>query len=247
VFLVGIIPALLVVWIRRAVPETHEWQEAKASRAGMKAPGVLQLFEGPTRRITVFTILVCASALSAWWAFMFWVPQHMRNLPEVRDWSAQQKTQLASFTYFLMIVVSIGGNFFAGLLAKLMGYRWAIFVMFVGFFTAMIGSFIVPRDYHSMLWWVPTVGFFSGVFGLFTMYLPPLFPTLLRTTGAGFSYNIGRLAAAAGTIIFGLFATVGGGNNDFRMPLLYASFLFIPAMLGALMLPELDDRKAVNG
>jgi hypothetical protein len=78
------------------------------------------------------------------------------------------------------------------------------------------------------------------------MYLPPLFPTLLRTTGAGFSYNIGRLAAAAGTIIFGLFAKVGSGTNDFRMPLLCAGFLFIPATLGALMLPELDDSAVVN-
>jgi len=77
------------------------------------------------------------------------------------------------------------------------------------------------------------VGFFSGVFGLFTMYLPPLFPTLLRTTGAGFCYNIGRIAAAFGTVIFGLFAPVG----DFRHALLYAGFLFPVAMTLALLLP----------
>ena len=44
---------------------------------------------------------------------------------------------------------------------------------------------------------------------LFMMYLPPLFPVLLRTTGAGFCYNIGRIAAAAGTVIFGMFLKVG--------------------------------------
>jgi hypothetical protein len=57
------------------------------------------------------------------------------------------------------------------------------------------------------------------------MYLPPLFPTLLRTTGAGFCYNIGRIAAALGTVFFGLFSKVG----DYRLALLYAGFLFIPA------------------
>ena len=57
------------------------------------------------------------------------------------------------------------------------------------------------------------------------MYLPPLFPTLLRTTGAGFCYNIGRIAAAAGTVFFGLFCKVG----DYRLALLYAGFLFLPA------------------
>jgi hypothetical protein len=72
------------------------------------------------------------------------------------------------------------------------------------------------------------------VFGLFTMYLPPLFPTLLRTTGAGFCYNIGRVAAAAGTVVFGLYAQVG----DFRLALLYDGFLFLPAMVVALLMPE---------
>ncbi|HEY8665797.1 MAG TPA: MFS transporter [Tepidisphaeraceae bacterium] len=245
VFLVGIIPALLVAWIRRSVPETHEWQAAKASR-GADSPGIMQLFEGSVRRITGWTVLVCATSLTAWWAFMFWVTQHVQNLPDVRAWTPFEKTQLASRTFFLLIFVSIAGNFFAGALAKVLGYRWAICLMFLGFFCAMMGAFAVPRDHVSMLVWAPTVGFFSGVFGLFTMYLPPLFPTLLRTTGAGFSYNIGRLAAAAGTIIFGFFAKVGGGTNDFRLPLLCAGFLFIPATLGALMLPELDDRKVVD-
>ena len=77
------------------------------------------------------------------------------------------------------------------------------------------------------------MGFASGVFGLFTMYLPPLFPTLLRTTGAGFSYNIGRLAAAVGTVLFGLLAPVG----DFRLALLADGVLFLLAAGLALTLP----------
>jgi hypothetical protein len=98
----------------------------------------------------------------------------------------------------------------------------------------MSWTYAFPRDHQSMLIWSPIVGFFSGIFGLFTMYLPPLFPTLLRTTGAGFCYNIGRIAAAAGTVFFGIFSKVG----DFRTTLMYASFLFIPAAIVALFLPE---------
>ena len=109
--------------------------------------------------------------------------------------------------------------------------------MCLGFFFAVFGTYCVPRGYKSILLWIPWVGFFSGVFGLFTMYLPPLFPVLLRTTGAGFSYNIGRIAAACGTIIFGLFAQV-----DFRKALLCVSFLFLPAMIVVLFMPE--DRDA---
>jgi hypothetical protein len=86
-----------------------------------------------------------------------------------------------------------------------------------------------------MAWfWMPLVGFFSGVFGLFTMYLPPLFPVLLRTTGAGFCYNIGRLAAAAASLVFGLAAPVG----DYRLALLSASALTLAATLWTLRLPD---------
>jgi hypothetical protein len=74
------------------------------------------------------------------------------------------------------------------------------------------------------------------------MCLPPLFPTLLRTTGAGFCYNFGRIAAAAGTIFFGIFRKVG----DVSEVLFYAGILFIPAALIALLLPEPKDAEPVS-
>jgi hypothetical protein len=89
--------------------------------------------------------------------------------------------------------------------------------------------------------WFPLIGFCQGVFGLFTMYLPPLFPTLLRTTGAGFCYNIGRVAAAFGTVFFGYFSTVGETLGDYRAALLYAGFLFLPAAGAAMLMPNTKD------
>ena len=236
VFLVGILPALLVFWIRRSVPEPEEWHTAKA-KAGDSGPGVGALFGGHIRRTTLLTILICGSSLTAWWAFMFWNQQHLRNLPELSTWSVKDREQLISRAFFTVISSSIFGNFLAAWLARLLGYRKSISLMCLGFFFAMFGAYCVPRDHQSLLLWTTAVGFFSGVFGLFTMYLPPLFPTLLRTTGAGFCYNIGRVAAAFGTVFFGLFSQVG----DFRSALLYASFLFLPAALTVLFMPELSD------
>ena len=66
------------------------------------------------------------------------------------------------------------------------------------------------------------------------MYLPPLFPTLLRTTGAGFCYNIGRTVAAGGTVLFGVYTSVA----DRRVALYYSGFLFVPAIAISFFLPE---------
>ena len=234
VFLVGVIPAFLVFWIRRNVPEPEEWRAAKAA-ANHREPRMRDLFGPRILRTTLLTVGVCGAALSAWWAFMFWHAQHLRNLPELAAWAVPAREQLVSKAFFLIIGVSIVGNFFAGWLARSFGYRRSLIAMFAGLFAAMQGAFIVPHGWQALAYfWFPAVGFFSGVFGLFTMYLPPLFPTLLRTTGAGFCYNIGRIAAAAGTVCFGLFARVG----DFRLALFYASFLLVIAITVSFFLSE---------
>jgi len=233
VFLVGILPAFLVFWIRRRVPEPAEWRAAR-DRA-QEVPRVSDLFRGPVRIVTFKTIAVCAFSLTAWWAFMFWHPQHLRNLPELQDWARADRERLVTRAFFVLIAASLVGNFFSGWLARRFGYRRSIAWMCFALGLSMVGGFATTRTASELVsLWLPLVGFFSGVFGLFTMYMPPLFPTLLRTTGAGFCYNIGRIAAAFGTVFFGLFAPVG----DFRHALVYVGLLLLPATALALTLPE---------
>ncbi len=236
VFLVGILPALIVLWIRRAVPEPEEWHAAK-QRSTAAAPRFLDLFRGDVRRITLLCLIVCTFALSAHWAFMFWHKQHLRNLPDVLLWTEEQRTQFASRMLWLLMLTSIAGNFLAGLLARLVRYRTAIAILFLGYFAAMFWTYSQPRGRGEIWYGIAATGLCQGAFALFTMYLPPLFPTLLRTTGAGFCYNIGRIMAGVGTVFFGMFSQVG----DHRMALLYSSFLFIPAALFAWALPEPPD------
>ena len=165
---------------------------------------------------------------------MFWHPQHLRALPELASWTGPEKQKLVTKAFFLVIAVSIVGNFFASWMAKMLGYRRAILLCFTGFIAAFLATYAVARTVAELLFWLPFIGFFSGVFGLFTMFLPPLFPTLLRTTGAGFCYNIGRIVAAAGTVVFGIYS----GVSDLRIALLVVGVLFIPAMIIAFFLPE---------
>ena len=131
VFLVGILPALIVFWIRKSVPEPTEWVAAKHARAQTAAenphhpppkhPPLGDLFKKPHR---VFdhrphAASVCAlCGLTAWWAFMFWINKLLRGLPDMQRLSDTEVAHLVSINFFILIGVSIPGNFFASALGE---------------------------------------------------------------------------------------------------------------------------------
>jgi MFS family permease len=230
IFLIGILPALVTLWIRKAVPETEEWVRA---REGQPVPRVSELF-GPAVRGTTWRVLaICSISLTAHWTFLFWQQKHVLSLPEISSLSKEGRDSALVVALMWIMFGSLIGNFMAGALAKLVGYRAAIASLMFGYFAIMTISFCTTWSWEATKWQFAVIGAFQGVFSLFTMCLPPLFPILLRTTGAGFCYNIGRIVAAAGTVFFGIFVKV----NDFRQALLYAGFLFVPSTLVSLMLP----------
>src|SRR5262249_4155983 len=156
---------------------------------GPVPPGVIELFRGPVLRTTLLTLLVCSLALTAHWAFLFWNTQQLRNLPDLVSWTEGQRSEFVSKVTFLIMVSSVVGNFFAALLARWLGYRWAIAALCLGYSLSMAAAYGVARDHEALVYFLMPIGVCQGVFALFTMYMPPLFPTLLRTTGAGFCYN----------------------------------------------------------
>ena len=235
IFLVGVFPALIVLWIRRAVPETEEWHAARAGSE--KPPGLTDLFRGTAAKTTWIVLAICGVSLTAHWTFMFWQQKYIRDLPEVRDLSSAGQNRAAVIALMVLMAGSILGNYAAAAVARAVGYRKAV-VSFCLIYGVVMGvTFLEARAHLAVLIGFFFIGLCQGVFGLFTMCLPPLFPTLLRTTGAGFCYNIGRLIAAGGTVFFGLFTKVG----DVRQALLYAAILFIPAAGLACWLPEPKD------
>ncbi len=231
IFLIGILPALLTLWIRKAVPETEAWTEA---RKGQEVPKTSALFSPAVRGVTWRVMIICAVSLTAHWTFLFWQQKHVLSLPEISMLDKAGKDGALVTALMWIMFGSLIGNYIAGGLAKIMGYRNAIVGMMLAYFAAMYLSFSQPWSWEVTKWQFALIGACQGVFGLFTMCLPPLFPVLLRTTGSGFCYNIGRIVAAAGTVFFGIFVKVG----DFRTALLYAGFLFVPAALFSFMLPS---------
>jgi MFS family permease len=233
IFLVGVLPALLVLWIRRAVPETEAWHAARGQARG-PAPGIRDLFRPPVAQVTWPVLAICALSLTAHWTFLFWQQANVRQLPEIAALTPAEKNNYTTTALFLLMAGSIAGNYFAGWLAKLFGYRRAVTGLLAAYGVTMLLTYWRQPEWATLKPAFLLLGVCQGVFALFTMCLPPLFPVLLRTTGAGFCYNFGRIVSAAGVVFFGIFTTVG----DTRRALFYASFLFLPATLVALRLPE---------
>jgi MFS family permease len=230
VFLIGVVPALLTLWIRRAVPETEAWHEAK-QHAQTQPSGVLDLFRGGILRTTLLTLAVCGLGLSAHWAFIFWYGQHLRTLPEFVALDVSERTRVVTFAMTMVMIASIVGNFVAAAIARKLGYRKSITLLFLLYGLSMIWCYHTEREMAAMWPFLIVIGMSQGVFGLFTMYLPPLFPVLVRTTGAGFCYNFGRISAAIGTVLFIYF-------KDYGSALFGAGLLFLLAAVVAWFLPE---------
>jgi MFS family permease len=104
--------------------------------------------------------------------------------------------------------------------------------MCVGSLVMLPVTFLTPRSYASVLLLLPLLGFFNnGIFSGFPIYLPELYPTRLRATGAGFCFNIGRVLASAGPRLTGFLVTALGsfGRAVSAIGLIY--------LVGLLILP----------
>jgi hypothetical protein len=101
---------------------------------------------------------------------------------------------------------------------------------------ALLAAFGLPMDPHTRLYMYFPIGLsVFGVFGSFTYYLPELYPTRLRGTGPGFTYNVGRLVAAIGPFLVGAIAARGVNALDTAMEVLF--FVGFVPIAGLALIP----------
>ncbi len=219
VFLAGLVPVLLALLVRVFVRESSHWTR-EAARA--RPPSPVELFGAGLRRRTLSGIALAASAVIAWWGCNAFIPLLGSTLAAESaagaGLSADFTQQLAeSWKAFAATAFNVGG--FAGALAalvlgKLLSRRRMYFAYFMFSALALFAAFgldLAPLVRMSMLLLVGAGVF--GVFGTFPFYLPELFPSRLRASGAGLCYNIGRLIAAAGPLIVGAISAHAGGSS----------------------------------
>lgn len=239
VFLVGVLPAFLTVWIRYAVPEPEEWKRAAAEK---EHPPVSVLFSRQLWRTTVLTMVLTSIALTTVWAFLFFGPAAVRKMPEVQDWEPSRVAHLVSNITIAYLLINIAANYFATYLAKLLGHRRAFVLLMAASLAVFLIGFSRPITLDNVYWIFGFVSFFAlGLFGIFPLYIPLLFPTLVRTLGAGFTYNVGRLVAAGGTLAAGWVSAQAGGEGR---AMFYVGFLYIAGIAVALFIPEVPESEA---
>ena len=233
VFLVGLIPALFTLWIRKAVPEPEAWHEARQNQV---MPKVTDLFKKGVRHITFVTLALAATTLTTIWVFFFFVPQVIQKHPDVASLSKEQITHLVMNVTIIYALWNIAGNYCSAYLARWVGYKKFFLISFgTGMFCLLYG-FNGPRPLGEQILWIYATVFFAGsVFAVFPLYIPPLFPTLLRTTGAGFCYNFGRVIAAIGTLA----GAALWGKAEARDVIHAVGYMSIIGIVAALFAPEL--------
>lgn len=236
VFLIGILPAFATVWILRAVPEPEEW---RGERARSAMPPVTAIFRPGVLNRTVLALTFTGICLTTVWAFLYFVNPMLRGLPEVARLAKVEQDQLVMHVTIVFTLWTIVGNFFATYLAKFIGYRKAFAFLMAAALVCFYFGFGKPHPLGEVCWWLNAVSFFgTGIFATFPLYVPRLFPVLIRTTAAGFSYNFGRVMAGVGTLIGGQLTMLAGGPAKV---LWWVGFLYVPGFCVALFMPEPKD------
>jgi MFS family permease len=240
-FLCGVLPAFLTLWIRRKVEEPAIWSESRGARRGSLA----DLFRAPLRRRTVPATVLATAVLFGYWGLFTWLPGFL-SAPAEQGGAGLNVVRTSGF----MIAMQVGaffGYLAFGWLADRVGRRPA-FAWYVGIAAVVTPLYgLAPRwgGEVALLVLGPLVGFFgTGFFSLFGAMLAEIYPTAIRGLGQGFVYNFGRgLSALAPYAVGALGDTAGLGaalglNSAFFLAAAALVFL-LPETRGA-ALAEVD-------
>jgi MFS family permease len=239
VLIFGLLPAAFAIWVRTFVKEPERW-EAAAAKA--PPPRLRELFTPEIWPRTRSALLVALIALLTWWSCNAFIPVVVAGLAQAEalqlglDRTATSilteswKTQATT-------IFNLGG-LIGTLLTIPLAKRWGrkpMFAVYLGCSAISLlttfGLDLPPQVRLYMYFFIGLTVF--GIFGSFTFYLPELFPTRLRATGSGFTYNIGRVVAAAGPFFVGSVAAAGSGDPSVVLNTLFmVGFIPLIGLLG---------------
>ncbi len=214
-FLIGFVPVVLAIPVFLKLEEPEKWKAAKASGSTAKMGSMSELFGQPRwRRNTIVGMLLALSGVVGLWGIGFFTPDLIDQVfrKQFVGLSPQEiKGKLTFWKGMASLIQNTGAFFGVYAFARIthrLGRRptFAIFFVLAAFSTILTFWFL--NAFWQIFVLVPFMGFCQlALFGGYSIYLPELFPTRLRSTGTSFCYNVGRLVAAAGPLTLGLLSS----------------------------------------
>jgi MFS family permease len=202
VFFVGVLPALVTIWIRRSVKEPEIWHQNAATMP------LRSIFQGKLGRATLITASMNAASLFAWWGLFTWIPRFL-SLPVSKGGRGLNIVQTSEWTIIMQAGTALGYLSF-GYLADIFG-RKRVYIGFLLAAAVLVPLYAHTPNPHLLLLFGPIVGFFgTGFFSGFTIIASEAFPTAVRGTAMGVVYNIGRFLGAGSPYLIGYITDISG-------------------------------------
>lgn len=250
-FLAGITPAFLTVYIRAKLKESHHFQEAQHERklAENKAEhertdeerkilrsGFAEIFQGENLRKTVVVSCLTSTAIITWWAVVAWIPAWINQI------TGALAVEERSYAMFVKDFGMIASGVLGGTLIKKFGYSKCMAISCFMAFVCCVSMFTTVKAMGPALYaWVLSVGFFAHVpFVLLWIYIPELYETRIRSTAFGVTYNIGRFLAAAAAIGGGELIRLFGGS--YAMAASSVASVYLLGVIVAFFMPKTEGK-----
>jgi MFS family permease len=234
-FTLGVLPAFFAIWIRRYVKEPETWTAGRATSVGGPNPFRVIFGRGLIRR-TILVILLGGAVQFGYWGVFSWLPAFL-----ARPVAAGGAGMGVVGSLGWLIPVQLGayaGYLTFGFIADRLGRRrtFVLFMIAAAVLAPIYGQ--MARSPFMLMLLGPALGYFgSGHFSMFGSFVAELFPTRVRATGQGTSYNIGRMAGAIAPYTIGRVAMIPGIGIGLSLGVTSAFFL-----LAAVLVFTLPDR-----
>ena len=230
-FMLGVFPARVTLWIRRGVREPAGWKQPAHGLGGAAAG----LFRAPLRRNVLLMSLLCSCLLFGYWGLFTWLPAYLAS-PIEKGGAGLGIVRSSGWIVPLQIGAFFGYVSF-GFFADRVG-RLAAFLAFVLTTAALVPVYgLLGRNATLLLALGPLVGFFGhGYYSALGAMAADLFPPALRTTAQGFCYNVGRALAGLAPVTVGALAD----RHGIGTALAFTSVFFVA---GAAVMTFMERRK----
>ncbi|MBI3790467.1 MAG: MFS transporter [Gemmatimonadetes bacterium] len=248
VFAIGVLPAFLVVWVQRRVEESPMWQASAESRvvaardASAEQPvsglaAIRSLFAGPMVRVTIAVTFMNACTLFGWWGLNQWIPSYL-SLGEGQGGVGLSAQTMASFVFAMQVGMWFGYVTF-GYIGDVIGRKRA-YVIYLLAASVLLPLYGFLRTPIVLLALGPFVAFFgTGYYSGFGALTAELYPTNVRGTAQGFTYNLGRVASAVAPWVVGSMASTRGFAAAFAV----TGAAFLLAAIAWRWIPETRGRE----